>query len=201
MEELFKQPFVTAVYFDRTFHCHTVKIGPGEYHVTDKDIMISTVLGSCVSVCIRDSDRAIGGMNHFLLPCRGAAIAANPVSECARYGAYAIELLINQILKMGGVRGKLEAKVFGGGKVLHGVSDVGRLNGEFALEYLHIEGIRLMAEDLGGIYPRKVYYSPSSGKVYVRQLKSLRDESIAKLEEAYLQRLKKLGVEGDVELF
>lgn len=202
MEELFKQPFVTAVYFDRTFHCHAVKIGPGEYHVTDKDLMITTVLGSCVSVCIRDRNRYIGGMNHFLLPCQGKSMSKNnPINECARYGAYAIEILINQILKMGGVRGDLEAKVFGGGKILERMSDVGKQNGVFALEYLRREGIPLMAEDLGGAYPRKIYYSPTSGRVYVRLLKSLRDDNVAKQEQEYLQRLKKIGVNGEVDLF
>lgn len=201
MDKYFKQPFVSAVYFDRTFNRHAVKIGPGEYHVSDRDIFIVTVLGSCVSVCIRDPEKLVGGMNHFMLPAPAAGAAPTPVSDTARYGAFAMELLINQVLKMGGVRTNLEVKIFGGGKILEGMSDIGRLNVEFAMRYLQTEELRIFASDTGGIYPRKIYYSPISGKVYLRQMKSLHDDRVAQAEKAYLERLKKLVVRGDVELF
>ncbi len=196
----FAKPFVSAVYFDRTFNTNAVKIGPGEYHVTDRDLMIVTVLGSCVSVCMHDWQVGIGGMNHFMLPVPPSG-EIEPLGASARYGAFAMELLVNQILKLGGVRANLEAKVFGGGRILNGVTDIGRLNGEFAIHYLQVEGIKLVASDLGDIYPRKVYFAPRTGRVFVRQLRSKRDEAIIKIEKAYLQRLNEMPIEGEVELF
>jgi len=196
----FARPFVTAVYFDRAFNTSAVKIGPGEYHATDRDLMIVTLLGSCVSVCLRDRQLAIGGMNHFMLPLPAGGLVET-IGAPARYGAFAMELLINQLLKLGALRSNLEAKVFGGGRILEGMTDIGRVNGEFAIHYLQLEGISILASDLGDIYPRKVYFAPRTGRVFVRQLKSLRDDTVVRLEQAYLERLKNTPVAGDVELF
>src|SRR3954470_4591854 len=113
--------FATNVYYDRTFDCDAAKILPGEYYYTGKDMLIVTVLGSCVSACIRDRVSGIGGMNHFMLPDGGDA--SNPlISASARYGTYAMEVLINELLKSGARRENLEAKVFGGGNVLRGLT-------------------------------------------------------------------------------
>src|ERR1700693_3574707 len=113
MSQIASEQFATNVYFDRTFDCDAAKILPGEYFFTHKDMMIVTVLGSCVSACIRDRVSGIGGMNHFMLP-DGGGENDSPVSASMRYGSYAMEVLINDVLKAGARRENLEAKVFGG---------------------------------------------------------------------------------------
>ena len=107
--------FATNLYFDRTYDSHAVKVLPGEFYATPKDLLLVTVLGSCVAACIRDPELGIGGMNHFMLPDTDSA---GPAGNAARYGSYAMEMLINQLIKLGAVRARLEAKVFGGGAVI-----------------------------------------------------------------------------------
>ena len=130
------EQFATNVYYDRTFDCEAAKILPGEYYFTNKDMLIVTVLGSCVSACIRDRVTGLGGMNHFMLP-DGGGDAGSPVSASARYGTYAMEILINDLLKAGARRENLEAKVFGGGAVLKGFTaiNVGERNAAFVLQF------------------------------------------------------------------
>ena len=189
-------------YYDPHFECEAVKILPGEYFVTPRDILIVTVLGSCVSVCLRDRQSGIGGMNHFMLPGNSEE-GFGPVSSSARYGVYAMELLVNQLLKLGAQRHRLEAKVFGGGCVLRGITanNVGQRNVDFALDYLHTEGIELLAEDLLDIYPRKVYFFPASGRVLVKKLKSLNNGTLLDREADYSLRLRKVPVGGAIDLF
>jgi len=189
-----------ALYVDREFKTSAAKIGPGEYYVTQRDMLIVTVLGSCVSACVRDPSTNIGGMNHFMLP-EHAGDPDSPLSSSARYGAYAMEVLINNLISMGARRDRLEAKLFGAGRVLHGASDIGRRNAAFAQEYLRRENIPILAEDLGKPYPRKVYFFPSSGRVLVKQLKSLRNDTIFTREQSYARRLEQLPVSGDADLF
>jgi chemotaxis protein CheD len=177
-----------------------VKIGPGEYHATAQELMIVTVLGSCISVCLRDPEKRAGGMNHFMLPHHGGGSHAL-LSDSARYGAYAMEILINQLLRLGCDRERLEAKVFGGGKILGNMIDVGRMNADFALNYLQTEKIRLLATDVGESCARKVYFDPLSGRVFVRQFKGSGDASVVRSETAYGKRLDKMPVSGEVELF
>lgn len=160
--------FAKTSYFDRTFNKPAVKILPGEYHATAGDTMIVTVLGSCVSVCIRDRINGIGGMNHYMLPGESAAAGA----PSPRYGTRAMELLIEHLLHLGGKRPYLEAKVFGAGRVINGVTDVGERNAEFALRYLEQREIPVTAVDVGDIYPRKVYFAPATGRAFVRQIRS-----------------------------
>jgi chemotaxis protein CheD len=193
----------TTLYFDRTFDCDAAKISPGEYYYTDKDMVIVTVLGSCISACIRDSKTGIGGMNHFMLPDSGSADKDSPISESMRYGTYAMEVLINQLLRNGARRENLEAKIFGGGNVLKSftTTNVGERNAVFARRYLKDEGIRVTGEDLLDIYPRKVYYFPKTGKVLVKKLKELNNFTLVKREEAYASKLKTNDVAGDVDLF
>jgi chemotaxis protein CheD len=193
----------TTLYYDRTFDCEAAKISPGEYYYTDKNMLIVTVLGSCVSACIRDKVTGIGGMNHFMLPDGAKSDKDNPVSESMRYGTYAMEVLINQLLRNGARRENLEAKIFGGGNVLRSftTNNVGDRNAAFVKKYLKDEGIKVTGEDLLDIYPRKVYYFPKTGKVLVKKLKQLNNYTLVKREEAYSSKLKTNDVGGEVDLF
>lgn len=201
MSYVLGEQFATNVYYDRTFDCDAAKILPGEYYFTRKDMLIVTVLGSCVSACIRDRVTGIGGMNHFMLPDGGDA--DSPVSASMRYGTYAMEVLINDLLKSGARRENLEAKVFGGGNVLRGFTaiNVGERNAQFVRHYLHAENIRVVAEDLNDVHPRKVYYFPRTGKVLVKKLKQLNNNTLVNREQDYASRLQTTPVAGDVELF
>lgn len=202
MTDLSREHFAKNVYYDRTFDRDAAKILPGEYYYTGKDMLIVTVLGSCVSACIRDRVTGVGGMNHFMLP-DGGADTENPVSASARYGTYAMEILINDLLKAGAKRENLEAKVFGGGAVLRGFSslNVGERNAQFVRDFLRMENIRVVAEDLNDIHPRKVYYFPRTGKVLVKKLKELNNNTLVNREQDYANRLQNNNVAGDVELF
>lgn len=192
----------TNIYYDRNFDIDAAKLLPGEYYVTGEKMMLVTVLGSCVAACIRDPQFGIGGMNHFMLP-ESVHEADSPLSSSARYGTYAMEILINQLIKLGARRNKLEAKVFGGGNVLRGftVNNVGDRNSAFVLDFLKTEKIPVVAQDLIDIYPRKVYFFPQSGKVMVKKLRTMHNSTIVKREIDYSQRLRTTRVAGDVELF
>ena len=196
------EQFATNVYYDRTFDCDAAKILPGEYYYTGRDMLIVTVLGSCVSACIRDRVSGLGGMNHFMLP-DGGGDANNPVSASMRYGTYAMEVLINELLKSGARRENMEAKVFGGGAVLRGFTaiNVGERNASFVMNYLKTEKIRVLAEDLNDIYPRKVYFFPRTGKVLVKKLMQTHNDTLAKRELDYASRLKVQPVGGAIDLF
>jgi len=200
---MLQEEISTTLYFDRTFDCDAAKISPGEYYYTDKDMVIVTVLGSCVSACIRDSVTGIGGMNHFMLPDSAAADKDSPVSESMRYGTYAMEVLINQLLRNGARRENLEAKIFGGGNVLKSFTtmNVGDRNAIFVRKFLKEERIRVTSEDLLDIYPRKVYYFPKTGRVLVKKLKNMHNDTLVKREEAYASKLKVSDVGGDIDLF
>jgi chemotaxis protein CheD len=201
MSQVLEEQFATNVYYDRTFDRDAAKILPGEYYFTGKDMLIVTVLGSCVAACIRDRVSGIGGMNHFMLPDSGDG--DSPVSASMRYGTYAMEILINDLLKAGARRENLEAKVFGGGSVLRGfiAINVGERNAQFVRDYLKAENIRVTAEDLNDIHPRKVYFFPRTGKVLVKKLKQLNNNTLVNREQDYAQRLRTSSVAGDVELF
>lgn len=192
-------------YWDRSHGCVAAKVLPGEYYVTRNDELLVTVLGSCVSACIRDPESGIGGMNHFMLPVDNSGASgswnAGSLDSSTRYGSHAMEKLINDILKHGGSRRGLEVKVFGGGRILAQMIDVGRKNIDFVLGYAKTENLRLLASDLGDVYPRKVYYLPSTGKVYVKKLYKLHNDTIVEREKAYLQELARRRLEGDITLF
>ena len=202
MSEGYEEALATTLYYDRSFDTQAAKVLPGEYYVTGKDMLIVTVLGSCVAACIRDTQSGIGGLNHFMLP-DGGTDENNPARTSARYGSYAMEILINHITKLGARRANLEAKVFGGGNVLPGltVANVGERNAEFVLGFLHTEKIRVVAQDLVDVFPRKVYYFPASGKVMVKKLRDIHNSTIFEREQVYGSRLKGSRVGGDVELF
>ncbi len=192
--------FATNVYYDRTFDCEAAKILPGEYYFTGRDMLIVTVLGSCVSACIRDRVTGLGGMNHFMLPDGGDS---GPVSASMRYGGYAMEVLINDLLKAGARRESLEAKVFGGGAVLRGLTamNVGERNASFVTSFLKTERIPVLAEDLNDVYPRKVYFFPRTGKVLVKKLMQTHNDTLARRELDYAKRLKVEPVGGEIDLF
>ena len=198
----FEEVLAPNVYFDRTFDIDAAKILPGEYYATTRDMLLVTVLGSCVAACIRDRESGIGGMNHFMLP-EGGQDQNNPLSSSARYGNYAMEMLINQLTKLGAKRENMEAKLFGGGNVLRGftVANVGQRNSQFALDYLALEGIKVVSKDLLDIYPRKVYYFPATGKVLVKKLRGVHNDTIVAREKDYNSRLRYAKMEGDIELF
>ena len=187
-------------YWDKTNDCVAAKILPGEYYVSVTNELITTVLGSCISVCIRDAKNGIGGMNHFMLP-KDNNVSDSIVSEAARYGNYAMEHLINDILHYGGERKNLEFKVFGGGKVLDMKMDIGKKNIEFVLDYLKMERFSILAEDVGDVYPRKVNFFPISGIARVKKLKNLHNKTIISRENKYLDDIKQQPVAGDIELF
>ncbi len=180
------------------------KILPGEYYVTRHDEAIFTVLGSCVSACVRERKLGIGGMNHFMLPLdRSGGTSAwggDDVSSATRYGNVAMERLINDILKLGGQRANLEFKVIGGGKVLDMTLDVGARNAEFVREYLKTEGFVISAEDLGDRFARKLYYNPATGKVRVKRLASTVNRAVFEREQQ-LAPTKAQVESGSVELF
>jgi len=198
----FEEALAPNLYFDRLHNSEAAKILPGEYYATTRDMLLVTVLGSCVCACIRDKVSGIGGMNHFMLPDSGQD-QNNPLGESARYGTYAMEILINQLLKMGAKRSNFEVKVFGGGAVLRGftVANVGERNAEFVLNFLKTEKIPIAAQDLLDIYPRKVYYFPNTGLVRVKKLKQVHNDTIINRETEYNARLHYSKMEGDVELF
>jgi len=187
-------------YFDRTFDSEAVKVLPGEYFVTTTDMVLVTVLGSCVSACIRDKVKGMGGMNHFML---ADSTEKSQLSPSARYGTYAMEILINHLLKLGARRENLEAKVFGGGRVMASLSQstVGERNSSFVLDFLQTEGIRVAAQDLLDVYPRKVYFFPNSGRVLIKKLVRMHNETVVRREAEYAARLTEAPVSGDIELF
>lgn len=201
-DKVYEEVLSPNIYYDKNFDIEAVKILPGEYYVTSRDMALVTVLGSCVAACIHDRTTGLGGMNHFMLP-EDKRNSGDILSSSARYGAYAMEIMINELIKMGAKRNRLEAKVFGGGNVLRGftVGKVGQNNAAFVINYLRKEGIAVAAQDLLDVYPRKVYYFPRSGKVLVKLLRGAHNDTIIEREQAYSARLRVADVQGDVELF
>lgn len=191
--------FARNRYYDRVFDYDAVKILPGEYFIASTDMVLVTVLGSCVTACIRDREQRIGGMNHFMLVDGDGELT----SASARYGAYAMEILINHLLKLGARRNNLEAKVFGGGRVMSSLTSsmVGERNAEFVLRYLKTEHIPVLSQDLLDTVSRKVYFFPQSGRVLIKRLTSLHNETLARREREYADRMRGAPVAGAVELF
>lgn len=191
-------------YWDNQNQTFAAKILPGEYFVTKGHEIIATVLGSCVSACIRDPYNGIGGMNHFLLPLHNNEKWTSKTeldSLATRYGNYAMEHMINDILKYGGRKENLEIKIFGGSRIMQAMTDIGKSNIEFVKSFLNLEGFEIKAEDVGGINPRKVLYNPLNGKVRVKKLKDLHNDTIVKREDSYKSKLDSSDTSGDVELF
>ena len=190
--------------WDADLGVSVAKLLPGDYYVTRHNEAIFTVLGSCVSACVRERKLGIGGMNHFMLPLDRSggtsAWAENLVSSSTRYGNVAMERLINDIMTLGGQRANLEFKVIGGGKVLDMALDVGGRNAQFVREYLKTEGFLISAEDLGDSFARKVYYRPATGKVRVKRLPSTVNRAVFEREREFAPTTAQVE-SGSVELF
>lgn len=187
-------------YHDNRLGVDVVRILPGDYQVTKEHMGLVTTLGSCVSACIRDVVMGIGGINHFMLP-ESERMTGSICS--ARYGSYAMEVLVNELLKQGANRRNLEAKVFGGANVLRSIvaADVGTRNAEFVREYLHNEQIPIVAEDLGDTCPRKIIFFPKTGRVLVNRLATALNRAELEAERVYQESLRAKPVAGDIELF
>lgn len=190
--------------WDHRHETWSARILPGEYYVTCGDEMISTVLGSCVSACFRDPVAGVGGMNHFMLPGEersGSGLADDRL--VTRYGLAAMENLVNDILKLGGQKKRLELKLFGGGKVMSmELNNIGGRNIEFVREFARMEGFHISAEDLGTEHPRKANYFPNSGRVLVRRLASVQRQGLADRERNYQADIcNQQQASGDIELF
>ena len=184
-------------YRDHHFNIDTVKVLPGEYYVTTDDLMIMTVLGSCIAACIWDPKVRVGGMNHFMLP-EGAG------DTSGRYGSYAMELLINEMIKLGARRESMQAKVFGGGQVMHSFTtmNVGERNTAFVLDYLQTERISIISKDVLDIHPRKVCYFPATGKAMVKRLAHSHPETLETQErKGNAAVVAKTTAGGSVDLF
>jgi chemotaxis protein CheD len=178
-------------WYETQFKRVAVKVLPGEFFVDRDDLMIVTTLGSCIAACLWDASARVGGMNHFMLP--------DGAGDSGRFGAFAMELLINELLKSGARRNSLEAKVFGGGQVIAGMDtiNVGERNTRFVLDYLRTEKIAVVAKDVMDVYPRKVAFLPATGKAMVKRLAPTHGERFAERERAVVPA----APGGTVDLF
>ena len=200
LEKLKSQPRrageASFFYYNAHFGNEAVKVLPGEYYVDTEDILVMTTLGSCIAACIWDRDRRIGGMNHFMLP-EGAG-------DSGRYGTYAMELLINEMMKRGASRLSMEAKIFGGGAVISGMNsiNVGERNTKFVTEFLSTERIPIVSKDVLDIYPRKVCFLPASGKAMVKRLAPANAEALVAQDKLAAQNAAPATTGGgSVDLF
>jgi len=185
-------------YYDAAIGAWVAKLLPGEFLASDRDMVIATVLGSCVAACLYDRVAGVFGMNHFMLPG-----GSGEAGKSMRYGAYAMEILLNEMFKLGARRERLQAKVTGGAAVLPDMKllNVGERNAAFVVAYLNTEGIPIQSVDLEGKYARKVYLYGATGRVRVRQLRALNNDTVPRRDAEYLERLQRAGVAGEVSLF
>jgi chemotaxis protein CheD len=195
------KPAAGRRFFDAATAVWMMKVFPGEFYLTkETNEVLVTVLGSCVSACIRDPVAGIGGMNHFMLPQHGSGAWGNDLKS-TRFGNFAMEKLLNELIKAGCVRERMEIKVFGGGNVTDTSNAVGSDNAEFILAYLKAEGLRSAATDLGGTLPRRIHYYPATGRVVRRLLGVSERYSIDREENDYGSRLQQQQPAGEIELF
>lgn len=189
---------------DSRFPHEIASILPGEYFVSREPMVVYTVLGSCISACVRDPIAGVGGMNHFMLPAPTEHQTGDAWGgESARYGSFAMEQLINGILKRGGQKDRLEVKLFGAGKIYEGNIDVGARNTEWVLNYVKTERLSVVGRDLGDVYPRKIYYFTDSGRVLMKRIQRIKNQTIYERENEYQNRLRQEHVQqsDDVTLF
>jgi chemotaxis protein CheD len=192
-------------YFDKRFEIDAVKILPGQYFVTTQEKMLVTVLGSCVAACLYDPQTGAGGMNHFMLPSVNKTVVELEQDACmiTKYGVHAMEILINDLVKAGVDKQRIKAKVFGGGKVVPSFvqQDVGRFNAEFVTQFLHTEGIEILASDLCDVYARKIYFFPATGKVLMKRIHELNNATIIERESKHRWELTQQAPSGSVDMF
>ncbi|MBL8330614.1 MAG: chemoreceptor glutamine deamidase CheD [Rubrivivax sp.] len=181
-------------FWDAHFGKEAVKVLPGEFFVHDEDVLVLTTLGSCIAACLWDREKRVGGMNHFLLPDAGGGGA----DASGRYGHFAMDQLIGELVKRGANRSTMEAKVFGGGAVIGGMSslNVGERNTQFVLEYLRTERITVVSKDVMDVYPRKVCFLPASGKAMVKRLATTNTDALLAQERSAAQRAVGSGAAG-----
>jgi chemotaxis protein CheD len=178
-----------------------VNLTVGQHHVTsDPNEELVTLLGSCVSACIRDPMNGVGGMNHFLLP-GDPQQARNPAGDSLRYGAFAMEQLLNDIISHGGNRGRLEVKLFGAASLMKSGMQIGAWNASFAREFMAREGLPVVAEDLGGTRARRIHFFPATGRVMRLSIGALREPEVFGAENRFVENLRRHQIAGDVELF
>ncbi len=179
-----------------------IRIHIGGLHASKEPVVIETVLGSCVAVCLYDAVERIGGMNHILFP--GEADLTH-FDNAARYGINAMELLINRIAALGGNRRRITAKAFGGAHILPGISQSNRMGGknaEFVLEFLRMEGIGLAGHDLGGNSSRKVIFHTDTGNAFLKTLPSASQTVAVRKELRHMERVRsEAGKPGEITLF
>lgn len=182
---------------DVHFGSDAVKVLPGEHFVHDTDdILVMTTLGSCIAVCLWDRGSRVGGLNHFMLPEGG--------TDDGRYGSFAMELLVNEMMRYGAVRGRMQAKVFGGAQVIAGMDtlNIGERNTRFVLDYLETEAIPVVGRDVLGVHPRRVTFAPSSGKTIVKRIVSANPAALVEGERAAARRATPAALGGGtVDLF
>lgn len=177
---------------------HYVRQGELKVCLGEED-WIGTLLGSCVALCLRDPVTGIGGLNHFLLP---SSDAGNAGEASTRYGGYAIEMLINTMMRGGADRRRMEGKIFGGGKLFH--TDrigIGEQNIAFVREFCELEEIPIVKADVGGSFARKLLYQPKSGRARVLRLNDKIKQSLGQRDQDYRARLVRTQTSGDAELF
>ncbi|TMP25271.1 chemotaxis protein CheD [Pseudoalteromonas rubra] len=177
------------------------KVLPGEFYVSKSDELISTVLGSCIAACIYDEKQGVGGMNHFMLPGVKGTSSIHADDLNCRYGNWAMEYLINEVIKNGARRENLKIKLFGGGKIISSMTDIGIGNIRFAEAYVEEEQLALVSHDVGGPWPRKVVFHPQTGKAQVKKLRQMHNDTIEKREVKYLHDIEEQGKQTDIELF
>lgn len=188
-------------YWDRHHSTFAAKILPGEYYVTKGQEVITTVLGSCISVCVYDPVLGIGGMNHFMLPS-SRKDDMGLLSESFRYGDVAMERLVNDLLRNGADKNRLIFKAFGGGQIIRHMTAIGQRNISFLHKFMTMEGYKLKASDLGGPHPRKVVFFPLEGAVKVKRLQHMHNDTIVARENKYSTQLSKQEeITGDIDLF
>ncbi len=189
-------------YWDHVLEREAVKVQPGGYYASASGELIVTTLGSCVSACLYDRKVGIAGMNHFLLPVNNSAAGAQfGISAAARYGDYAMEAIINAMMKLGGSKRRMEVKIFGGAKVIDSMMNIGQQNINFVRFFLANEDMRLDAEDVGGLQPRKIYLYSEDGRIRVKKFRALHNDTLVKTERNYLEEISSTDVGGSVELF
>lgn len=189
-------------YHDKSIGATIVQVMQGDCYVSSAPTeVLTTVLGSCVSACVRDPIARCGGMNHFLLPAGREQVEADVATASLRYGSFAMEQLINAVMAAGGQRDRLEIKVFGGANVMRGLTAIGHRNADFVEEFLTSEGFTVAAKHLRGIWPRKIQFFPHSGQVRMRELKDGSAVGLIEREERESPRVAAKPVSGTIELF
>ena len=191
-----KQGEASFFFYDAHFKNAAVKILPGEYFVDTEDILVMTTLGSCIAACLWDRHAQIGGMNHFMLP--------EGTGDSGRYGSFAMELLINEMMKRGASKSRMEAKIFGGGAVISGMNtiNVGERNTNFVIDYLKTERIPIVSKDVMDVYPRKVCFLPHSGKAMVKRLAPTNADALVQQDRAAAQKAQPVvATGGSIDLF